>query len=282
MVITYALTAWAIYLLEICIFSFYMLPKFNYLLEAIIGFKIDISLLKTIGAGFANLNIFIDLFLCSALYFFVVYKPQNINKTYELVLFRMCALLPICYIVGTFILKGIYLSNAEMNLSIYLTALFPSKGIIVYFIFGAMLVFCKYREKIFNFFNNDVITYNEYKNTSKYKINYSIIISLIFILFSLVDYLLGFIPNGNAFGFGDALSIMLAIPFILLHDFSLTPKYKHIDMIIGPIYGVSFVIIFCLYLTLFIDITNLFSTSLSTSIDSVENMIKYYQINEHK
>lgn len=95
------------------------------------------------------------------------------------------------------------------------------------------------------------VTYAEYEKTNRYLLNYSIVASLIFIMFPVADTLFGLIPGATSYGIGNSLTLMIAVPFILLHDFTAKPGSRIWSVLIAPIYAFMYLVLFVMYLNLF-------------------------------
>ena len=225
------------------------------------GFVLDPELIQVAGGYFSNFNVFIDLFLCCSICYFAIGRPKRIKSRSGRILFRLCILFPLAYIVASFVLGGL-IKNGVLSVNIYTGALLPRRGLVNFFVFGAMMAFVACREPLYHRFHRGGIAYAEYEKTNRYCINYSIVASLIFIVFSVADTLLGRIAGASAFGVGNSLSLIFAVPFLLLHDFTAKPEKRIWSVLIAPIYAFSYLILFVMYLSLFSEILKLlFHTS---------------------
>lgn len=250
MVIFYGLLSILFYVGEILFFLYYLIPTINYLTDQLLGFTIPKEYILSIGSYFSSLNVFIDLFLCALIYLFLFYTPKKIRSKKGIIVFRSLSSIPILYIVISFIFN-ILINYGYIVTNIYTKALFPSKGLINYFIFITMMLYLLFRERIFNKVNkNKEFKYEDYKKTNRYVINYSIVACLIFIFYSLLDTLIGLIPTISSLGFGNSLSLLFAIPFLLIHDFTAKPINKISVIFVGPIYGVTYLVLISVYISM--------------------------------
>lgn len=142
--------------------------------------------------------------------------------------------------------------------------------------FSLVVLFVAFRERIYNFIHknksneenkdgleNKALTYEEYKKTNRYCINYSIVVSLILVFCSVSNTLIAKIPGASDFGFSNSLSLMYAIPFLLLHDFTARPLKKYSSLWTGVIYGATGMILVVLYLCMAGQIVNFLKTMFS-------------------
>lgn len=277
LVLFYFALAAGFYIAEMLIINFYIIPKFNEVIKAIAGDQEGLDVLynnlipvlvKTVGSYFSNMNVFIDLFLCSSMYYFSTARPKWANTDGNLFVFRSLILFPIAYIITSFVLAGtMYNVNTDISLSIYVSSLLTRNGIVNFVIFGLLMTFCVFREKIYirlftsneaeknrlkkyGYFTNPFIDpYSTYEKSNRFTINYNLIASLIFIIVPAIDTLLGYIDALIIYKIGGSLSMMLAIPFILAHDYTKKTANKFAPAMIGLIYGVSYFIIFVIYLS---------------------------------
>lgn len=253
MVIFYGILSVIFYVTEILSINFIVIPRMNEILNELMGFTIPASYYKLGLAYVSNLNVFIDMFLCSLIYFFGFYTPKKIKTNTGLTIFRLCAFIPIIFIAVTFVIYGLT-KMGYLDTSIYTFSLLPSKGLVSYFIFITILVYLYNREKIYKRLNPASLPYREYKTTNRYVINYSIVASIIFIIYAILDSVLGYIPNLSYFGIGDSWALMLAVPFLLIHDFTQKPIRRISVIFVGPIYAVTYLSLVVIYLGLVCEI----------------------------
>lgn len=258
--IFYGIAGILFYIAEVLTIRFYLIPKVNQITMTYIGFEIDYAILSEIAGYYSNFNVFLDLFLCTCIYYFAVTKPKRIKTKKGMIFFRLCVLIPITYIITSFIISGLLTkSKVDFSNNFYIGCLIPNKKPVLFIMFSLVVLFVALREKIYNHFhqkNSDtessetVLTYEEYKKTNRYVINYSLSVSITLCFCALLDTLIALIPGASDFGFGNSLSLMLAIPFLLLHDFTKKPLKKYSMIYTGLIYGVTGLILVVLYLTL--------------------------------
>ena len=95
-----------------------------------------------------SLNIFVDLLMCSSLYFFLVHKPKRVKKEH-LVYFRMLVVLPIAYEFGSMAIKGLSLGMKLFTLPVEVLPLLTSKSIVTFLAFLVIVIYLKNKERIY-------------------------------------------------------------------------------------------------------------------------------------
>lgn len=264
MVLFYGAVGILFYIGEVLSIKYYLLPKVNEITNNYIGIQLDEDIMLEVVSHFSNFNVFLDMFLCSCIYFFGASKPKRIKTKKGMIIFRSCVILPIAYIIAAFVIDGL-LEMAELPFSsnIYIGCLIPNRKPVLFIMFSLVVLFMVFRERIYNYIHRNksnettengeqkpVLSYEEYKKTNRYCINYSLVVSLILSVCAIADTLIGKIEGAKNFGFGDSMSLMLAIPFLLLHDFTAKPLKKYSSLWTGVIYGATGMILVVLYLSM--------------------------------
>ena len=103
------------------------------------------GLLKIGSPGVLAFNVFVDLFLCTLLMFFLNYRPKKIFTGKWRYVFRSFALLPIAYEVGCIVLK-VMASRFQIEVSPYLYPLFTVKPTMTFVLFIVLAFYIKTRE----------------------------------------------------------------------------------------------------------------------------------------
>ena len=98
------------------------------------------EIMPTIGNKAFMLNIFIDMFLCTLLFFFIYYNPKRVFTGKKRFIFRCFVLIPIAYEVGAIFLKY-YLTLGRFIMPSYYFALLPSKPPLVFLAFVFLVFF---------------------------------------------------------------------------------------------------------------------------------------------
>lgn len=179
------------------------------------------ELVRVLLAPFAGINVFLDFFVCSSFYYFLIDTPKGLSGLRQK-LFRLGSLLPVFYILFGFVLHGLF-SLGTLDLDFYAVALLPSKSPSVYLLFFAMVLYRRHRspDKSGEMFRAD---------------SFSVFLALILPLISVADHLLSFLPSAEAFGIGKASTFFLAVPLILCFDYEKPPRNRLAPLIYDPIF----------------------------------------------
>lgn len=219
------------------------------------------QILNLIGGGnYFAFNLFLDLFLCTLLNFFLNYHPKKAFQGKKIILFRLMALLPILYEFASMVLK-IYASIGGLKLSVYLYPFLTVKPPMSIVLFIALSLFIKLREWMFLRRGKSHEDYDKFLSTNVNSLHFSIYTSVMILISVVIDVILlisitaALVPphatrevilstteQVNSWGFGSAVPLILTIPFVML--FSYTRKYTTplIDIIIA-VAGVALVAI---------------------------------------
>lgn len=227
-------------------FAFYILEIAGvhaYIYKTLAEFGIDLAdaailvevLVRYLLAPFAGINVFLDFFLCTLFYYFLIYTPKN-YRGIRLFFFRCGVLLPALYILAGVVLNGLMSLNI-IHLDFYTVALLPSKSISVYVLFFFMVL---YRRVHLSY------TGDTFRETLPFRSDaFSVFLAILLTLISVADYFLSIIPNASAFGIGNASSFFLAVPLVLCFDCEKKPKHRFLV----PVYDSAFYLV--LYAVLF-------------------------------
>ena len=120
------------------VFNVGRIEAVQFLMEMLTGFT----------GGYLAFNLFIDLFLCTLLAFFLMYKPKKVFVGKKLLIFRWLAVLPILYEVASFTLKML-VGYGKIELSVYLYPLLTTKPPMTFIVFVVLTFFLKARERIY-------------------------------------------------------------------------------------------------------------------------------------
>lgn len=210
-----------------------------------------------------SLNIFIDLLMCSSLYFFLVHKPKRIKKEH-LIYFRMLVVLPVLYEFGSMAIKGLSLGMKLFTLPVEVLPLLTSKSIVTFLAFLAIVIYLKNKERIYVKLGGTPERYNAFLSTKAHVFQVSVAIAIIFACAGLIDVLLSSLvslfmaiakaetysdlfPLWNdsygmiqSWGLGKGASLLVISPLALLFNYK--KKYslssKNVDYII-PFTGLA-------------------------------------------
>ena len=218
-------------------------------------------------------NVFVDLFCCVLIMFFIDYTPKNHFQGKKLILFRLLAFLPFLYEIGSAVLMGLLGMNAiypdfTFSLPPELLPLIGKKPIGMIVGFVLICLFIKIREKLYIKKGGTPEGYNAYLKTNRDSFKFSLFMAVMFLIIAIVDFSIVFIPTLIALGknpepqyaytlidvlkgftLGKSFCLILVVPFILLFSYSKQHENQKLDKML-PIIGVGLVV-FAIIETLF-------------------------------
>ena len=219
------------------------------------------------GGGLA-FNIFIDMFLCTLLMFFMNYVPTRFFTGKRLVLFRLMALLPILYEVASL---GVRLAVClgKLRPPVFVYPFLTTKPAMSFVLFILLVLFVKLRWVRFRRRGKSREAYQAFQRTNVNSLHFSIYASIMILITGLLDLalhiflsaLLAVLGKGaaeagavtkemilqsgkiaSALGFGNHFLMILIIPIILLFSYTRTHKDQMGDILI-PFFGVVLAVI---------------------------------------
>ena len=217
---------------------------------------------KAEPTGILCFNIFVDLFLCTLVMFFLNYKPTRIFKGKSRFIFRSFALLPVAYEAGCIVLK-VLASRKEITVSPFFYPLFTVKPTMTFVLFIVLALYIKTRELRFRRHGKTHEEYKAFLNTNKNSWDFSRFLAIALVVIALVDLAIFFIvtirevsdmteealntlyPTALIMGFGNSATLLFLAPLVLLFSYTRKPKSTMIGMLV-PVS--SFALILLLYL----------------------------------
>ena len=215
----------------------------------------------TKGKGFFAFNIFIDLFLCTSVMYFLNHEPKRVFIGKKRIIFRLFAILPIAYEALSIYLKWLSTGN-EIRLPFIIYPLRTVKPPMTFVTFIILALFVKIREKRFCRNGRSLEEYQEFLNTRRNSLNFSAFASIILVVMGLIDLFITIIFPAIRFGiqntaeiatasaeaiqirlvsdltrmmdigFGDSVSLILLAPFMLLFSYNRKRKHPEYDSVI--------------------------------------------------
>ena len=225
----------------------------------------------TKGKGFFAFNIFIDLFLCTSVMYFLNHEPKRVFIGKKRIIFRLFAILPIAYEALSIYLKWLSTGN-EIRLPFIIYPLLTVKPPMTFVTFIILALFVKIREKRFCRNGRSLEEYQEFLNTRRNSLNFSAFASIILVVMGLIDLFITIIFPAIRFGiqntaeiatasaeaiqirlvsdltrmmdigFGDSVSLILLAPIMLLFSYNRTRKHPEYDFAI-PIAAVVLIVL---------------------------------------
>ncbi len=89
---------------------------------------------------FPSFNVFLDMFLCLTTCFFLCMRPKWANTRGKLLVFRLFGLLPVGYIIASFVLNGL-IHSGLLEVVVEVRMALPVRSILYYF-FLALIIIC--------------------------------------------------------------------------------------------------------------------------------------------
>ena len=206
--------------------------------------------------GFVAFNIFIDMFLCTLGWFFIVYTPKKWFKGKKIFIFRSFIVLPLIYEIVCIVLKIRAASYSAELLPVSLFPFLTTKPPLVFILFMALGIYIKIRERKFLKTGKTREDYQAFLQTKKNSLDimlFAIAVMLVVIAIDefllknlivprIVAHIMGIIPEEyasaydfliapavSACGIGEMKSMLLFTPLLLLFSYTRTHKHKIID-----------------------------------------------------
>jgi len=248
---------------------------------------IDDSVYTLASGGGLAFNIFIDLFLCTLLMFFMNYVPTRFFTGKKLVLFRLLALLPILYEVASLGIR-LAICLGKLRPPVFIYPFLTTKPAMSFVLFMLLVLFIKLRGFRFRRRGKSREAYRAFQSTNVNSLHFSIYASIMILVTGLIDLLLYILLSAllamlgqadtaaeamtlteemilqkgkivSALGFGQHFLMVLVIPIILLFSYTRTHKDRTGDILI-PVFGIALAVIVtveALYQGLLMEIPNL-------------------------
>lgn len=216
-------------------------------------------------------NVFVDLLCCALMMFFIDYTPKNHFQGKKIIIFRLLALLPFLYEVGSAVMMGLLGMNAiyegfTFSLPPEVLPLIGKKPIGMILAFVVVCIFIKLRERVYLQRGGTLEGYALYVKTNRNSFRFSLFMAIIFLIIAVIDLLAVVIPVAivsdsnipaannllevlESFTIGKSICLVLVIPFIMLFSYSKQHKNTTMDKLL-PIIGIALVV-FSIIETLF-------------------------------
>ena len=233
---------------------------------------VETLLMRLTKGGFLAFNIFIDLFLCTLLAFFLIYRPKKVFVGKKVIIFRLFAILPIGYEVASFAVKMLA-AYGTITLNPYIYPILTTKPPMTFFVFVVLTFFLKAREHIYRQKNGG--SHEDYREFLKTKANswrFSAFAAKIMIIAGILDLVLYIVmtvafaadglsgteavAEGNEqviadmltkvadimmkCGVGQSSGLILVAPIVLLFSYTRSHKDTRFDTIL-PIVALFFI-----------------------------------------
>ncbi len=218
--------------------------------------------------GFVTFNIFIDVFLCTLIMFFLDYEPKRFFTGKKLHIFRAFVILPIAYELVCVALK-ILATDRVISLPLWVSPLLTTKPPVSILMFLSIVRYIKLREKQFYATGRTKEQYNVFIATNVNSFQFSKHLVLIIVIYSIIDLILtgllsvshsvfilsitGEAPGEDmltsfgvveVWGFGGTAKMIDLIPVVLLFSYTRSHKQPLIDTAIPILVVIAIVIVY--------------------------------------
>ena len=203
--------------------------------------------------GYLDVNIFVDLFLCTLFMFFLNARPKKFFSGKKQRLFRSFALLPVLYETASLTLKGLQ-GAGLIELPEFVSPMLTVKPPMTFIVFIVLAMFIKNRERRFCAHGYTHEEYEKFLKTRRNSWHFSVFTALILFAAGITDSLLYALivridvgtessvamNVARTIGLGNASALTLLSPIILLFSYTRRNKNRQTDMII-PFIGMGLV-----------------------------------------
>ena len=215
--------------------------------------------------GFFAFNIFVDLFLCTLVMYFMNARPTKIFTGKKIYIFRAFTLLPIAYEVASIILKG---SAAAGNILLpsWVFPLLTVKPPMTFLVFVFLAIHIKTRELRYCRHGKTHEEYQEFLKTNRNAWHFSVYAAVVLFIAGVIDLVIAIFllakQAGSAealnailesekvfkntiaisIGFGKASCLIFFAPIVLLFNYTKIPKNKTVGMLI-PVAGILLIVL---------------------------------------
>ena len=215
--------------------------------------------------GFFAFNIFVDLFLCTLVMYFMNARPTKIFTGKKIYIFRAFTLLPIAYEVTSIILKA-RAAAGDILLPAWAFPLLTVKPPMTFLVFVLLAIHIKRRELSYCRHGKTHEEYREFLKTNRNAWHYSAYTAIILFIAGVIDLVIAIIlmagQAGSAealneimasekainntiamsIGFGKASCLIFFAPIVLLFNYTKIPKNKTVGMLI-PVAGILLILL---------------------------------------
>jgi len=196
------------------------------------------EILSILFSVLRQLNFFIDLFICTLIAFFVLYRPKKIFTGKWLYVFRGFTVIPIVWSILGYVFLGIN-DGKTIQIPGYLFALIPLKPPVFLVVFIVMVFFLKCKERDFIKKGGTVEEYDAQFLSPESVHHFSVFTTVALIIGSVVDIcFLASIGSEGAcerVGIGQGALLFIVAPVIYFYDFSKGIKKPMLSIIIPAV-----------------------------------------------
>ena len=215
--------------------------------------------------GFFAFNIFVDLFLCTLVMYFMNARPTKIFTGKKIYIFRAFTLFPIAYEVASIILKG-SAAAGDILLPSWVFPLLTVKPPMTFLVFVFLAIHIKTRELRYCRHGKTHEEYQEFLKTNRNAWHFSVYAAVVLFIAGVIDLVIAIfllakqagsaealnaiMESEKAFkntiaisiGFGKASCLIFFAPIVLLFNYTKIPKNKTVGMLI-PVAGILLIVL---------------------------------------
>ena len=265
---SYGIILLAIYIGFIVVYYHYIVLLLMRIGDMSFGEARETSILFFTALGKQNglvVNVFVDLFMCVLIMFFIDYTPKKHFKGKKIILFRLLVILPILYELGSATLMGFLGMNGILTDFVFvlppeILPLIGKKPVGMIIAFVAICVFIKIRERAYIKLGGTREGYNLYIKTNRNSLRLSIMMSITFLVVAILDAVAILLPSILAvkqnpfmdieafvnvltgFTIGKSACLILVVPFTMLFSYSRKHNNPKFDKLV-PLIGIGMVVI---------------------------------------
>ena len=223
---------------------------------------------KATSTGVLSFNIFIDLFLCTLVMFFLNVRPKRFFTGKKRYFVRAMAILPVAYEACSIYLKG-QAATGKILLPFWTFPLLTVKPPMTFMVFMVLVLYIKQREWRFRRHGKKHAEYRAFLKTNRNSLQFSIFLAVVLVVAAILDFVImvfltasaaveassaevfagseaevvRMMAGAMAMGFGDAVSLLFVAPLVLLFSYTRVPKNKMLSAVI-PVAAIVLMIIF--------------------------------------
>lgn len=234
----------------------------------------NITTAELMNGGFKAFNVFLDMLLCTAVIFFIDYRPKKYFVGKKLYIFRAFAAIPILYELVCILLK--YFSTVEgLRLHPMVSPFLTTKPVLCFLLFVRMAFYIKGTETKFLKHGKTLEDYDAFMktNTNSFRfakkfalmafiyglIDLAVVVIMVFLRLAnagalealtdpgvnsaeagqLLDYV---IEEAKSIGFGGASLMIVIAPFILFFSYTKNYKKSKVDTMI-PVGAIAVIVL---------------------------------------
>ena len=239
----------------------------------------SVEYLASVGAEYSLvINVFVDLFMCVLIMFFIDYTPTKIFTGKKVIIFRLFVIFPIAYEILSAVLMGLLSLSGKVEgfvlaLPPEILPMIGKKPVGMIIAFVLVCIYIRLRKRRYLKKGGTEEGYQLYEQTNRNSFKFARVMSLIFFLVALVDLIVSVIglalaesafPEDpetamnamleilSAFTISKSVCLVFVIPFILLFSYLKQHKNPGLDKFV-PIGGIVF-LIFAIFEAAFLSI----------------------------